>query len=825
VTSPRGRAPNIPASAASNLSVLFQDLRYALRSLVANRSVTIVAVACLSLGIGINAAMFSVVDGVMIQPFPFANPDRLVVLYENNPKRGVNQSLLSYLDYRDWRDSSTTLADAAAFQGRSLTISDGQADPERFLGQAVSANLFRLLGIPPVLGRDFEPADDRPGAEPVIILSDAVWRQRYQSDPNILGRAIPINGRPHTIIGVMPPRFAFPTNHQLWVPLGPTGELAPRNERSVQVFGRMKPDVTMEQLRADLDAVAGRLAAAYPVDNEGYGAVVRPLRDWMLPTEVSVILTAMMGAATLVLLIACTNVANLLLARASVRSREIAVRSALGASRWQIVRQLLIEAVFIGGISAPLGWVVAHITLDLVDKGMPPDGVPYFIQWSLDVRSLLYTVAISLLTGVIFGLAPALHAARANLQESLKEGGRGTSGGRARLRNALVVVEVALSLVLLISATLFVRSFLNLQSSSVGFDTAPLMTMRFFMPGTAYESAESRARRVEDVVGRIEATPGVQSTFASNFVPLGGGGGGGRILVDGTTAEPGKEPFIFFIAVTPGFLKTMMIPLVRGRDMTAAEGRSRTPVAFVNQTMAKQMWGDGDPVGRRFRLMGERIPDWFTVIGVVSNFRHFAGTGDPNQVPPPSAYVPYPFEPMVNTGLTIRTAGDPASITSAVREQIRQADSSLPVYQIRSMEELRQFSFWQRRLFGWMFGVGGAVALLLATIGVYGVLSYSVAQRTQEIGVRVALGAGRGRIVRLVIGQGVRLALVGVALGLLASAAATQYIRTVLYNVRATDPATFGGVALFLIAVAALASYVPARRATAVDPLTALRAE
>ncbi len=805
--------------------MLIQDLRYALRSLVVHRAITVVAVACLSLGIGINGAMFSVIDGVLIQPFPFADPDRLVVLYSMNQKRGVGRALLSYLEYRDWRDGARTLEDAAAFQGRSLTISDTQGEPERFLGLAASANLFQLLGTPPALGRDFQPSDDHPGAAPVVILSDDVWKERYQSDPNVIGRAIPINGTVHTIVGVMPPRFAFPTNHRLWVPLGPTGQNAPRGERTVMVFARMKRGATMDQVRADLNAVTSRLGEAYPADHEGWSAYVTPLRDWMLPNEVPIILTAMMGAATLVLLIACTNVANLLLARASVRSREIAVRSALGAGRWQIVRQLLIEAVFIGGLSAPLGWAVAHLSIDLLGAAMPPDGVPYFIRWSLDARSLLYTIGISFATGLVFGLAPAVHAVRSNLQESLKEGGRGSSGGRARLRNALVVVEVGLSLVLLVAASLFVRSFLNLQSSSVGFDTAPLMTMRVLLPGTAYATPEAKARRIEDIVTRIEAAPGVESVFASNLVPLAGGGGGGRILVDGTTAEPGKEPSIAFIAVTPGFLETMQVPLVRGRNMTRSEGLSRTPVALVNQSMAKQMWGDADPLGRRFRMMGNRIPEWLTVIGVIANFRHFAGTGDPNQVPPPSAYVPYPFDPNVNTGLTMRVSGQPTSITSAVRERVRQADPALPVFQIRSMEEWRQFSFWQRRLFGWMFGIFGAVALVLASTGVYGVLSYSVAQRTQEIGVRLALGAGRNTILFLVIGQGVRLALVGVVLGLFGAYAAARFVRTVLYNVTPGDPLSFAGVTLFLIAVAALASYMPARRATAVDPLTALRAE
>ncbi len=806
--------------------MLFQDLRYAVRSIAANRAVTAVAVACLSLGIGINAMMFAVIDGVLIQPFPFTDPDRLVALNSANLKRGVNIGSISYLDYRDWRDGTSTLESAAAFQWRNLTISDTSGEPERFQGAAVSWNLFRLLGVVPALGRDFEPADDRPGAEPVIILSDEVWRQRYEADPALIGRGIPINGRPHTIIGVMPPRFLFPTNHRLWVPIAPYGEAVPRSERVNQVWGRMKPGVTRDQVRADLDGIASRLAAAYPAENDGWGALVRPLSDWMLPTEVPIILTAMMGAATLVLLIACTNVANLLLARASVRSREIAVRSALGASRWQIVRQLLIEAIAIGALSAPLGWGIAHVSRDLLSTAMPPDGVPYFIQWHLDSRSLLYTIGISLLTGIVFGLAPALQAVRANLQESLKEGGRGTAGGRAFLRNALVVTQVGLSVVLLIAASLFVRSFMNLQSSSVGFDTTPLMTMRVFLSGPAYESAESRAQRIEDIVARVEALPGTESAYASSLVPLGpGGGGGGRVLVDGTTAEPGKEPYAGVIPVSPHFRRTLGIAVVLGRDLTDAEATSRTAVALVNQAMATQLWGDADPIGRRFRLMGDRIPEWFSVIGVVANFRHWAGTGSDLQTPPPSAYIPYRFDPPVSAGLIIRVAGDPSRVTSAVRAQIRQSDPSLPIFQIRTMEDLRQFSFWQRGLFGWMFGVFGAVALVLASVGVYGVLSYSVAQRTQEIGVRVALGAGRGTILRLIIGQGIRLALVGVGVGLLASVGATQYVRTVLYNVTPTDPGILSGVTVFLLLVAALASYVPARRATAVDPLTALRSE
>jgi putative ABC transport system permease protein len=475
-------------------------------------------------------------------------------------------------------------------------------------------------------------------------------------------------------------------------------------------------------------------------------------------------------------------------------------------------------------LSAPLGFAIAWIGLALVDRGIPPEQIPYFIQWSLDFRSLGYTVGIAMLTGVVFGLAPALQAARANLQESLKEGGRGSAGGsRAWLRSTFVVTEVALSLVLLVGAALFVRSFLNIQQSQVGFDTAPLMTLRFYLPGEAYESSDAKARRVDDIVRRVESLPAVQAAFASNFVPLSGGGGGGTVLAEGKTVPSGEEPEISFTALSPRLRQTLDVALMRGRDFTQTEGATRSPVALINQAMARKVWGDEDPLGRRFRLKGDRIADWFTVIGVLADFRHFQGDSDDDVFP--AAYVPYPFDATLNTGLTVRVAGEPSSIVAAVREQIRQSDPALPVFQVRTMEEVRQLSFWQFRLFGWMFGIFGVVALLLASIGVYGVLSYSVSQRTQEIGVRVALGAERAHVLRLVVWQGLKLAAVGIVVGLGAAFGVTRFIRTLLYNVTPTDPVSFAAVALFLTGVAFVASYVPARRATAVDPLVALRGE
>ncbi|MEO6213463.1 MAG: ABC transporter permease [Vicinamibacterales bacterium] len=801
--------------------MLMQDVRYAFRSLLKSPGFTAIAVACLALGIGVNATIFSVVDGVILRPYPYPNPDQIVAVHSVNQKEDVSRGGLSYADFKDLRDSSSTIQALAAFSRRSLTIADGGGEPERYSGAPVSWTLFRLLGMQPVAGRDFTAEDDRPGAEPVVLLSYDIWERRYQKAPSVINRAITINGRPHTIIGVMPPRFLFPENEYMWVPIAPYLDATPRSERGVQAFARMKPGVSQDQAQADLQGLAARLATSYPAENEHWGVMLRSLREWMLPEDVKLVVLTMMGAATLVLLIACSNVANLLLARASVRQREISIRAALGAGRWRIVRQLLTEAVMIGLASAPLGIGIAYIGITLLDSSMPPDEVPYFIDWSLDRRSLAYTVAISMLTGILFGLAPALQAARTDLQSTLKEGGRGNAGGsRAVVRNTLVVVEVALSLVLLVGASLFVRSFLNLQSATVGFDTTPLMTMRFYLPGAAYELDDARARRVDDIVRRVESLPGVEAAFSSNLVPMGGGGGGGRVIIEGRAVERGKEPGISLVGVTPHLRRTLGLDLVKGRDFTDTEGATRSPVALVNQEMARKMWPEEDPVGRRFRLTGDKGA-WFLVIGVLATFRH--GQGDSSDPEDPAAYVPYPYQATLNTGITIRVAGDPRQITPAVREQIRLADPLLPVFQVQTMEELRQLSYWQYRLFGSMFSTFGFIALVLASIGVYGVLSYSVSQRVQEIGVRLALGAERSHVLKLIVGQGVKLAVMGVIGGLAGAAAVTPLIRTLLFNVTPTDPLSFAGVAVFLTLVAILASYIPARRAMAVDPIIALR--
>jgi len=801
-----------------------RDIRYAVRSLVLDRGISTIVILCLALGIGVNATLFSVVDGVLIQSLPFAEPDRLLVLQETSERRGIRDAGVAYPTLRDWQERSTMFASMAATSGSSIALSDG-AEAERFAGALVTWTMFPILGVNPVMGRHLRAEDDRPGAEPVVILSHEVWQRRYQSDPQIIGRRVTVNGKPHTVVAVMPIGFSFPENQKVWIPLGPTAETNPRTARNLFAFGRLKPGVTVAQARAEMVSMAATLETQYPVTNEGWSAITRPLSDEFIPDDVRLVLLTMMGAVTIVLLIACANVANLMLARASGRQREFCVRAALGAGRAKLIKQLLTECVLLGLASAPLGLAIAYLGVWLLDNAVPPGMVPYYIHWEISPRVITYTLGVSALTGLVFGLAPALQAGRLNLQEALRDGARGSgqSGRRARLRNGLVVLEVALSLVLLVGASLFVRSFLNLQSASPGFDTAPLLTARFFMIGDAYATAEQKAQRVEDVMRRIESLPGVTTAFASNFVPLDAGGGSGHAIVDGRAVPKGEEPTILYTAVTPHLYKTMNLPLLKGRDFTDAEGAGRTPVAVINDTMAKKLWPGTDAVGRRFRLVETEPEEWFTVIGVAPDIRMFDMDDDTPDFS--VAYVPYRFSNFANIGVTIRAAGDPALLATAVRTSIRESDPGLPIFGLRTMEDLRREGFWQFRLFGFMFGIFGAAALFLAGVGVYGVLSFSVSQRTQEMGVRIALGAKQSDVLGLVVRQGVTLAAIGVVVGLIGAFGITRVIASLLYNVTPTDPLSFGGVALFLALIAVVASYLPARRATNVDPIIALRNE
>lgn len=804
--------------------MFLQDFRYAVRSLWHSKAFATIAIVCLGFGIGLNTTIFSIIDGVLLKPYPYVEPDRILVLGQQN-QRSDSEAGLSYLDMRDWKEASSAFTSIAGTLGMALTVSDGGGEPERHLGAAISWDLFPLLGTAPVLGRGFTADDDQANTGGVVLLSHRLWASRYQSDPNILGRRILINAKPHTIVGVMPEGFEFPQNQRLWIPLVPEVHKDQRRVRYLFAFGRLKPGETRERATEELNAISARLAQQYPETNDHWGPDVRTLREAFLPEEVPLVLYLMMAGVTLVLFIACSNVANLLLARASGRRREFAVRAAIGAGRGRILRQLLTESVVLGLACVPLGVLLAVIGTRLIAAQMPVDQVPYYIRWEVDARSLSYAIGVAISTALIFGLVPALPMTRRDVHESLKEGTRGNSIRRSILRSSLVVVQISLALVALVGALLFVRTFLNLDSYDLGFDTKPLMTMRFYMTGERYEPDGAKARRVEDIVRRVEGLPGVQAAFASVLIPISGGGGGGEVEIEGRPFERGAAAQITFTGVTPHLLRTLGVPVLKGRDFSDAEGWSRTPVAVINQTMAQRHWPDSGPIGRRFRMPDAAgAADWFTVIGVAPDLRLF-GIDPSNSQPPASAFVPYAYQQTLSTGLTIRVAGEPASITSAARAEIRGSDPDISTYWVRPMDEVRRVSYWEYSLYGWVFGTIGVIGLLLASVGVYGVLSYSVTQRTQEIGVRMALGAGRGHVLKLIVGQGLLLATVGVTIGLALAALGTPLARSLLYNVSPFDAFSFTAVSTFLMLVALLASFLPARRATRVDPVVALRGE
>jgi len=802
---------------------LLQDLRFSARTLLKSPGFAVIAVLCVAIGIGANTTIFSVVNAILLRPFPYADPDRLVAVHETQVKNEIDRGGLSYLDYQDLREQAGAFSAVAAYTSRSLTFS-GSEEPERVQGVAISASLFPLLGIQPALGRNFHADEDRPGAPGVVLLSHDLWLRRFNGDPNVINKTILVNAVAHTIVGVMPPRFKFPDQNLAWVPLAPWFPNSPRTDRDLAVLARLKPGKTVEQARAEVAGLVKRIAAQSPDSHAGWGGDVISLRDQFANQNTRIIVLALMGAVICVLLIACSNVANLLLTRATVRQREVAVRAAFGAGRLRLTRQLLTESVVIGLLGGVLGIVFAIWGIRWMELSIPAENQPpYWMEFKIDGAVLLYTFAIAVVTGLLFGLAPALQALKADLHETLKEGGRGAGGSlrRNRLRSGLVVAQVALALVLLISASLFVRSFLKLQVEKGGFDTAHIMTMRFYMPAGRYEKDEDMDRRVQDVVRRLETVPGVEAVSASNNIPLGDGGGGGRILVAGKDFARGEEPNVFYAGVTPHFFQAIGKQLLSGRSFTEQEGAAVSGVAVINQMFAKKLWPGQDPLGRRFRLKDDAHQDWITVIGVVSDFKN----SDLDSKLQPSAYLPYPYQSSRNTGLTIRTRGEPLQVVAGVRREIRASDPNLPVFDVYTLEQVRRQGFWEYRFIGGMFTVFGFIALFLASIGVYGVLSYSVSQRTREIGVRVALGAQNGHVMRLVLRQGMLLALAGIGVGLVFSFGATRVVASVLYNVSPTDAVSFVGLSVTLAGIAALASYLPARRALEVDPLEALRSE
>src|SRR5262245_7071471 len=800
---------------------LWQDLRYGARMLLKTPGFTLIAVFTLALGIGANVAIFSVVNAVLIQPLPFAEPDRLVWVW-GNIRNGGNRASVSPLDYLDYRAQTTTFEQfATTYSGLAAFNLTGSGDPERLVGAVASGNFFQAMGVGAAMGRAFLPEAEKTGQDQVVVLSHGLWRQRFGGDPSIVGKTLTLDGRKFEVIGVMPPEFDFPQGARLWTPMNfeTTEGMQQRKAHFLRPIGRLKPGVTLAQAQTDMDAIARRLEAQYPESNTGWNLRMVPLRD-QLVGNIRPTLRVLFGAVGFVLLIACANVANLSLARAAARQKEVAVRMALGAGRLRIARQMLTESLLLAGAGGALGVFLASWGVKLI-VAFSGNNIPPTAQIGIDRMSLGFTLGVSLLTGLLFGLAPALQVTRPRLGETLKVDGKGAgqSSPRNRTRNLLVVFETAIAVVLLIGAGLLIRSYIRLQNVNPGFDAANVLTMRINLPRDKYNSPEKAGSFWGRLRESLAALPGVEAVGMITELPLSGQLNDTPFAVEGRPrVSPDQRFGADFRRVNQDYLRSMRIPLRRGRGFTEEEVRRNATVLLVSETLASAVFPNEDPLGKRLLLgLNEQAP--FEIIGVVGDIRHHALALTPS---------PVMYLPMLSTGgtnLTIRAAGDPLSLATAVRREVMAIDRDQPVAAVRTMEQALSESVSAPRYRTALLGLFAAVALLLAAIGIYGVIAYATAQRTHELGVRMALGAQSKDVLKLVVGQGIKLALAGVLLGVGGALALTRLVNNLLFSVSATDPLTFSAVAILLTLVALLACWIPARRATKVDPLVALHYE
>ena len=823
------------------------DLRFAFRQLLKNPGFTAVAVLTLALGIGANTAIFSVVSSVLLRPLPFKDPDRLVLVWERNVKKGYEMNHVGAATFLDWKAQNNSFESMAAFgidEGLSLT---GDHEPEVVTAVPVSANLFEVLGVNPILGRTFRVEEEAPGGDQVVILSHGLWQRRFSSDPNLPGKTILLDGRSYVVVGIMPPGFVFPgmtgvlygfffsKPADVWIPLAlPAELLSSRGNHFLEIVARLKPNVSLSQAGAEMDAMMQRISQANPAELMGDRARVIPLREQSVGTVRSGLLV-LLGAVAFVLLIACANVANLLLARAASRQKEIAIRVALGAGRLQVIRQLLTESVLLALLGGALGTLFALWSTDLF-VGTVGDTIalttPGWTDIRIDRGVLGFTLLISLATGVIFGLMPALQSAKPNLNESLKEGERGSTEGfqRNRLRSLLVVTQIALAMMLLTGAALMLQSFLRLQGVNPGFDVNRVLTMQLNLPESRYTNQQQRTAFFLRLTERCRSLPGVQFASATSQVPLSSDVGNTTIEVVGRPPLPPDQLDVTdFISVTPEYLGAMRIPLRAGRFINEHDTEESPPVCVINQTTAHRFFGKDDPIGRKLKLgINNFTPE---IIGVVGNVRQ--RSLDVDSLPPQiqklmssQVYVPYAQTALwPKMTVVVRTSSAPMGLANALRAEVRALDKDLPVSKVRTMETVRGDSIAQPRFRALLIVLFGALALALATIGIYGVMAYSVARRTHEIGLRMALGAQNTDVLKLVLRQGMWLTVIGLALGLAGAFALTRLIARLLYGVSATDPLTFAVVPALLFAVALLACWIPARRATRVHPVEALRYE
>ena len=807
------------------MQTLFQDLRYGLRMLLKQPGFTLVAVIALALGIGANTAIFSVVNSVLVRPLPFANPDRLAVIWQSVPQENSFREAVAAANFLDWKDQNTVFEHIAAFREDNFNIT-GTDRPEQIPGSRVNPSLFQVLGVQPLLGRAFQD-DDQDSRS--VVISKALWERLFSAAPNIIGQKLIVNGEPLAITAVMPAGFDFPEGNDLWVrsryrvPENPLNlkedPSADRGHQYFRAIALLKPNVTLEQAQAEMDTISSRLEQQYPNDNMGRGGSLVSLREEEVG-QVRPILLILFGAVGFVLLIVCANVANLLMVRAATRQKEIAIRVALGASRQRIAQQLITESVMLALAGGGAGLLVAMWGISPLVALIPAD-IHGLQNIGVDARVLGFTMVVSLLTGLVFGLLPAMQASKTDINESLKESGRGSTEGRrgASIRSALIVAEIALSLVLLIGAGLMIKSFIRLQQVDLGFATESVLTMRLTLPQAKYPEKRDQARFFQQALQQIQAAPGVELAAAISRLPLTPGNSSRSFNIEGRSGNNAEtSSSADYRVISPDYFRAMGIPVLKGRAFTERDNAEATGTVIINESAARRDWPDEDPIGKRLQIEGD---EWFEIVGVVGDVKHLGQASKARA----EVYVSYLKRPWPFMTIVARSPQNAAALGETLREAVLAVDRDQPIYNVSTVEQLVSRSVARRRSNMLLLGIFAIVAMVIAAVGLYGVMSYSITQRKHEIGIRIALGASRRDILKMVLGYGLTLALIGVAIGAVAALMLTRLIESLLFGVSATDPATFALISAILIGVALGACFVPARRATKVDPMIALRYE